>query len=333
MLPIANQPILFYGLKHLARAGIREVGIVLGPLHEEIQETVGDGAALGLHVQYIYQGEPKGLAHAVLCAREFLGEAPFVMYLGDNLLQEGVEQFLRIYEAQHVDAVVGATPVANPQQYGIVELDGDRILSIEEKPAHPRSKLALIGVYLLGPAILPIIEQLTPSKRGELEITEAIWKLASTGGQVVVHPVQGWWKDTGRPEDLLDANELVLRSLPPPAFASHGAIARGASISGNVAIGPGTVIESQVEIIGPVVIGAGGRIGEGSRIGPATSLGDGVVLSATEIHRSIVMDGARIHGPLRLCDSLIGRNVEIQMQGTVDHEISLTIGDAARLRL
>jgi len=332
MLPIANQPILFYGLKHLARAGIRDVGIILGPLHEEIQETVGDGQALGLRVHYIHQGDPKGLAHAVLCAREFLGNDPFVMYLGDNLLQEGVEEFIRIYEAEHADAVVGATPVSNPQQYGIVEVDGDRIRSIEEKPASPRGNLALIGVYLFGPAIHPIVAKLQPSKRGELEITEAIWKLAESGGRVVVHPVRGWWKDTGRPGDLLDANELVLSNLPPTAFTCTGVVARDAALNGSVGVGLGTVIEGNVEVNGPVIIGAGAHIGSGSRIGPATALGDGVVISAAEITRSIVMEGTRIVGPIRLTDSLIGRNVEIQGRKRARREMTAILGDAAQLR-
>jgi glucose-1-phosphate thymidylyltransferase len=333
MLPIANQPILFYGLKHLARAGIRDVGVVLGPLHEEIQETVGDGAALGLRVHYIHQGDPRGLADAVLCSREFLGEDPFVMYLGDNLLQEGVEQFIRLYNTENADAIVGTTAVSHPQQYGIVEVDDSRIVSIEEKPAAPRSNLALIGVYLFGPAIHPIVARLAPSKRGELEITEAIWQLVQSGGRVVVHPVQGWWKDTGRPEDLLEANELVLRSRPASEFALQGAVARGASVTGPVSIGPGTVVETGAEITGPVVIGSGARIGSGTLVGPSTAVGNGVALTAVEIRRSIVMEGARIEGPLRISDSLIGRNVEIHGRGHPEHEISLTLGDAARLRL
>ncbi|HLY77550.1 MAG TPA: sugar phosphate nucleotidyltransferase, partial [Thermoplasmata archaeon] len=222
MIPIANQPILFYGLKHLAQAGIREVGIVLGPLHEGIREAIGNGEAFGLRVTYIHQGDPKGLAHAVLCAREFLGDDPFVMYLGDNLLQEGVTEFIRIFEREHPAAVVGVTTVEAPEHYGIVELEGAEIRSIEEKPSKPKSNQALIGVYLFGPAIHPIIAALTPSGRGELEITEAIWRLHEAGGRVIPHAVSGWWKDTGRPEDLLAANSLVLQSLPSTYFERLG---------------------------------------------------------------------------------------------------------------
>ncbi len=333
MIPIANQPILFYGLKHLARAGIRDVAVVLGPIHEEIRETLGDGSALGLRIEYIHQGDPKGLAHAVLCAREYLGQDPFVMYLGDNLLQEGVEEFVRLHAAEHADAVVGVTTVEDPSRYGIVELDGDRVVSIEEKPASPRSNQALIGVYLFEPTIHPIIARLHPSRRGELEITEAIWKLVQAGGKVLPHRVSGWWKDTGKPEDLLEANELVLRSMPATAFESRGAIARGAALSPPVGLGPGTVVERNVEITGPVVVGAGAHLGEGSRIGPCTAIGNGVRITGAEIRGSIVMDGTLIEGPVRIAHSLIGRNVRVSKASPGGGEVSLTLGDAASVRL
>ncbi|MCI4351779.1 MAG: glucose-1-phosphate thymidylyltransferase [Thermoplasmata archaeon] len=333
MIPIANQPILFYGLKHLAQAGIQEVGIVLGPLHEGIREAIGTGLAFGLRVTYIHQGDPKGLAHAVLCAREFLGNDPFVMYLGDNLLQEGVTEFVRIFERESPDAVVGVTPVEVPQQYGIVELDGDKIRSIEEKPAKPRSNLALIGVYLFTPAIYPIISALTPSGRGELEITEAIWRLHQAGGRIVPYAVRGWWKDTGRPEDLLHANTLVLRSLPPASFDQLGEVSAGAKLRGGVRIGAGTVVDDGVEIEGPVVIGSGARLRAGTRVGPETSVGDGVVLDSVSVRRSIILEGARIEGPLRVVDSLIGRNVAITSRTPLASELTLILGDAAQIRL
>jgi glucose-1-phosphate thymidylyltransferase len=333
MLPIANQPILFYGLQHLARAGVRDVGIVLGPIQEGIREAVGDGSAFGFRVTYIHQGDPKGIAHAVVCARDFLGDEPFVMYLGDNLLQEGVGEFVRAYEASHPDAVVGAMPVAHPEQYGIVELaDGNEIRSIEEKPSHPKSDLALIGVYLFAPTIHPVIAALRPSRRGELEITEAIWNLRQTGGRVLVRRVEGWWKDTGRPEDLLEANELVLGTLPPAAFTREGTVAPGARLQGSIGIGPGTVIEEGVSVTGPVVIGRGVQLRTGSVVGPGTAVGNEVTVEGASIRRSIVLENTRIHGPVRIADSLIGRNVEIRSEGTPEREISLMLGDAARLR-
>ncbi len=333
MLPIANQPVLFYGLKHLAQAGIRDVAVVLGPLHEGIQEAVGDGHTFGLRVRYVHQGDPKGLAHAVLCARPFLQDDPFVMYLGDNLLQEGVSQFVHTYQTEHPEAVVGAAPVSNPRQYGIVELEGERIVSIEEKPPHPRSNLALVGVYLFTAAIHPIIERLGPSSRGELEITEAIWKLHKAGSRVLTRRVTGWWKDTGRPEDLLEANELVLRTSPPEFFRNEGAVSRGAHLRGHVGVGPGSVVEDDVEIDGPVILGKGVRVAGGSRVGASTAIGDSVTLRAASVRRSIILEGSTIEGPLRIADSLIGRNVDIRGAVHSDHEVVLTVGDSARLRL
>ena len=332
MLPIANQPILFYGLKHMAQAGIREVGIILGPLHEGIQEAVADGSSFGLRVTYIHQGDPRGLADAVLCAKEFLGQEPFIMYLGDNLLQEGLDQFIRIFEKERPDAVVGVTPVSAPQQYGIVELDGTSIVSIEEKPRQPKSNLALIGVYLFSPAIHKIVADLKPSARGELEITEAIWRLHESGHRVIPHPVQGWWKDTGRPEDLLEANSLVLQSLPPTYFEHLGAVSRGAKLSGSVRVGPGAVVEDGVEIHGPVVVGAGVRLAGGTRVGPETAIGDGVVLDSVQIRKSIVLEGAQIGGPIRIVNSLVGRNVTIRSRIPLDADLKLVLGDAAQIQ-
>ncbi len=332
MIPIANEPILFYGLRHLARAGIREVGVILGPIQEGIREAIGNGSDFGLEVTYIEQGAPKGLAQAVQCARAFLSDDPFVMYLGDNLLQQGVRPFVDLYEAEHPDAVVGATPVAEPRHYGVLELDGDRIASIEEKPAQPKSNLALIGVYLFTPAIHPIIDQLTPSRRGELEITEAIWQLHRAGRRVRVQRVEGWWKDTGLPGDLLDANDLVLDTLPGSAFLRQGTIDPSAKLIGSVGVGADSVIEGDCEIRGPVLIGRNVRIGRGARIGPRTALGNGSAVEGAEVRRSIVLEGTRIEGPVRVHDSIIGRNVVIRGGSGAPAELTLIVGDAAQIR-
>jgi glucose-1-phosphate thymidylyltransferase len=332
MIPIANQPILFYGLRHLASAGIRDVAVVLGPIEEGIREGVGDGSDFGLNVEYIVQGDPKGLAHAVLCAREFLGTDPFLMYLGDNLLQSGVSQFVDRFRSEKPDAVVGATPVTRPQGYGIVELSGDQIVSIEEKPTHPRSNLALIGVYVFTDAIHPIIANLSPSKRGELEITDAIWRLWKLRGRVSVLPVNGWWKDTGHPEDLLEANELVLRSMPAEAFRVDGVVRPGAYVEGMVGIGPGTIIEPNAKVVGPTILGCDVRVGSGSQIGPFSAVGNRAVVNHASIRRSIVLEGARLDG-ISVSDSLVGRNVEVRSARPIDRELTLTIGDSSRILL
>jgi len=333
MIPIANEPMLFYGLRHFSSAGISEVGVVVGPLHEGIREAVGDGSSFGLKVTYVHQGDPKGLAHAVLCAREFLGDEPFVMYLGDNLLQEGVLPFVERFQAGAVDAVIGVTPVANPSSYGVVELDGDRIVSIVEKPDAPRSDLALIGVYLFSPAIHPIIQELQPSRRGELEITDAIWRLHQQGKSIAVRRVSGWWKDTGKPGDLLEANDLVLTTRPPEYFEVSGTVSAGAQVSGPVRLGRKSFVGPSVRINGPVVIGDGVRIEGPARIGPRTSVGDRCVIHGATIERAVVMEAAEVSGPVQLTNSIVGRTARIRAAGARTVRLSCILGDATQIRL
>lgn len=334
MIPIANEPMLFHGLRHLAEGGIREVGIVLGPLHEGIEEAVGDGSAFGLKVTYIHQGEPKGLAHAVLCAQAFLAEDPFVMYLGDNLLQEGTRAFVRQFVSSTADAVVGVTPVENPSSYGVAEVEGDRLVSVVEKPPAPRSNLALIGVYVFSARIHEIIQRLSPSRRGELEITDAIWNLHLAGGKVAVRRVEGWWKDTGRPQDLLEANDLVLRSLRPAKLVNQGSVAKGARISGAVQIARGSFVASTARIDGPVVIGTDVRIEAGARVGPGVAVGNRSVIGRKGVvRRAILMEGAEIEGPVGLTDSIIGRDSRIHVEGERRVELSCVLGDSSQLRL
>ena len=330
MIPIANQPILFYGLKHLAKAGVRDVAIVLGPIHEGIRESVGDGSAFGLSVQYIHQGDPKGLAHAVLCAKEFLADDPFLMYLGDNLLQSGVGQYLQRYALDQPDAVVGASHVLRPEGYGVVELLDGKIVSIEEKPAHPRSNLALIGVYLFTPSIHPIIAGLSPSRRGELEITDAIWRLWKERGHVSVLTVDGWWKDTGHPDDLLEANELILRTMPRDQLTVEGTIEPGAVIDGTVGIGPGSLVEKGARVIGPTILGAGVRVGGDTEVGPYAAIGNRASIQHSTVRRSILLEGASLQG-VSLVNSLVGRNVEIRSNPAMVRKVTLTIGDSSRI--
>jgi glucose-1-phosphate thymidylyltransferase len=332
MIPIANEPMLFYGLRHLAAVGITDVAVILGPLHEGIPDAIGDGHAFGLRVTYIHQGEPKGLAHAVLCAQEFLGDQPFVMYLGDNLLQDGARPLVERFVADSPDAVIGVTPVQNPSSYGVVELDGDRIVSIMEKPPNPKSNLALIGVYLFTPKIHPIIAGLTPSARGELEITEAIWRLHRAGGRLAVQRVQGWWKDTGRPEDLLEANQKVLYHMRAEQFPVEGTVAAGATISGRVGLGPGSFVGPGAHVEGPTVIGSETRIESGAYVGPGTAVGNRCVVRQSSVHRCILMDSCEVEGPIELADSILGRFARIRT--SQEHSIRLTciLGDSTQLR-
>jgi glucose-1-phosphate thymidylyltransferase len=331
MIPIANQPMLFHGLRHLAAGGIREVAIVLGPLHEGIPEAIRDGSDFDLEVTYIHQGEPKGLAHAVACARDFLAEDPFVMYLGDNLLQEGIRPFVERFHQSPLDAVIGATPVQHPSSYGVVELDGDRIVSITEKPRNPKSNLALIGVYLFTPKIHPVIADLKPSARGELEITEAIWNLNQRGGRIAVRRVDGWWKDTGRPEDLLEANQRVLYGMAPTSFGVEGRVEEGARLMGPVSIGGGSSIGPDVQIDGPVVIGSEVKIDGASHIGPGTAVGSRSTIHQASVQRSILMESAQLEGPFQLVDSIVGRFARIRASQDRGLRLSCVLGDSTQL--
>ncbi|MEM3526392.1 MAG: glucose-1-phosphate thymidylyltransferase, partial [Candidatus Jordarchaeaceae archaeon] len=275
MLPVANKPIITYGLEHLINAGIRDIGIILGPIKEGVRELIGDGSKFGIRVTYIEQNEPKGLAHAVKISRDFLGDEPFVMYLGDNLLKNGINPLLEDFKNTNPEAVIAVAKVKEPQRFGIVEMENGRIVRLVEKPKFPKSDLALVGVYLFRPSIFEAIEKIKPSWRNELEITDAIQELVNKNYDIHVHFVSGWWKDTGKPEDLLEANQLVLSDLKPE---NKGEIHSSVIIQGNVSIGAGTVIKEGCCLRGPVMIGERCKIGPNTYIGPYTSIGDDVTI-------------------------------------------------------
>jgi glucose-1-phosphate thymidylyltransferase len=331
MIPIANQPMIFYALRNLADAGVRDVAVILGPQYEAIPEAVGDGSAFGLRVTYVHQGEPRGLAHAVTCAKEFLGDEPFVMHLGDNLLQAGARPLVERFQREAVEAVIAITPVQHPNIYGVVEMEGERIVSLMEKPVNPRSNLALVGVYVFTPSIFPIIEGLHPSSRGELEITEAIWRLLQQGGRVAVERVAGWWKDTGRPEDLLEANHRVLYGMTHDAFRIAGKVLDGGTVTGPVELGAGSIIGRGARVDGPVVIGSETRIEAGAHVGPGTSIGNRCVVRQAEIQRSIIMDSAEIEGRFDLVDSIVGRFARVRTSQEREIRLSCILGDSTQL--
>ncbi len=332
MLPIANEPMLFYALRDLAAIGVREVAIVLGPLREGIREAVGDGRSFGLRVSYLLQEEPRGIADAVRRAREFIGEEPCVVYLGDNLLESGAGPLVRRFERGGYAAVVGAAPVDDPRRYGVIELEGERIVSLAEKPAEPRSSLALVGVYVLDAGIFPILDRLTPSARGELEITEALDGLLHSGAPVGVERIRGFWKDTGRPEDYLAANREVLARRPPSYFTLPSPPLPPGILRGPVRIGNGSSVDPTARIEGPTVLGAGVVVGPGSLIGPYCSIGDGARISGARLRESILMDRARVEGPVELRMSILGRDSQVEAGPRPIGPISLIVGDAARLR-
>src|SRR3954463_11294500 len=307
LVPVANRPVLFYGIDAMAQAGITEIGIIIAPeTGEEIQAVAGDGSAFGVEITYILQDEPAGLAHAVLTAEPFLGDSPFVMYLGDNLLQGGIDDLVAAFRTNAPDALILLTPVPDPEHYGVAELDGERVVALAEKPPEPRTNLALVGVYMFTPMIHDAARAIEPSARGELEITDAIQHLVDTGKRVEPHVVQGWWKDTGRLDDMLEANRLILDRMPPRVDGEPIAW----QVEGRVVIEPGAVLE-RATVRGPAIIGAGARLTD-CYIGPYTAIGDDCTVERAEVEHSILLAGSSVKNlDGRMESSLLGRNVAI----------------------
>jgi glucose-1-phosphate thymidylyltransferase len=269
LVPVANKPVLFYGIEALVGAGIRDIGIIVGDTRDEIREAAGDGSRWGpgVRVTYIEQPAPLGLAHAVLIAEPFLRGEPFVMYLGDNILKSGIISLVREFEERRPNALILLTPVPNPQMFGVAELSDNKVVRLVEKPKEPASNLALVGVYMFDAHIFEAVKAIRPSWRNELEITDAIQYLVEKGYVVQPHLVTGWWKDTGKIEDILEANRLILETIEG---AVEGAVDEASKVSGAVVIEAGAVVRAST-IRGPAIIGAGTEITD-SYIGPFTSI-------------------------------------------------------------
>ena len=329
LVPVANKPVLFYGLEAIRDAGITEVGIVVGDTEPAIREAVGDGSAFGLKVSYLRQDAPRGLAHAVLVARDFLGDDDFVMYLGDNFIVGGIAGLVDEFRSGRPDAQIMLTSVPDPRQFGVAELDpAGEVVALEEKPREPKSDLALVGVYIFTPAVHEAVAKLEPSWRGELEITEAIQWLIDHGRKVRSTTITGYWKDTGNVADMLEVNRMVLEGLEP---ACAGEVDAATELIGRVAIGSGARITG-CRIVGPVVIGAGTRVSE-SYIGPFTSVERDCVIADSEIEYSIVLRGASIKGVGRIEASLIGHEVEVTPAPRVPKAHRLVLGDHSKVQI
>jgi glucose-1-phosphate thymidylyltransferase len=307
LVPVANKPVLFYALEALAGAGIREIGMVVGDTRAEIRAAVGDGSAWGVRVTYIEQDAPRGLAHAVLISEQFIGNDPFVMYLGDNLLNKGITRFVDQFTTERPAAQILLARVPDPQMFGVAELANGRVVRLVEKPAEPKSDLALVGVYMFSPAVFESVKRIKPSFRNELEITDAIQDLIDRDLEVRPHIVDGWWKDTGKLEDMLEANRLILDTIERRIDGSVDAESR---VEGKVVIEPGALVERSV-IRGPVIIGADAKIVH-AYVGPFTSIMRNAEIRESEIEHSIVLEGSVISDLAnRVEDSLIGKNVRI----------------------
>jgi glucose-1-phosphate thymidylyltransferase len=323
LVPVANKPVLFYGIEAMAAAGICDLGIVVGETHEEIRAAVGDGSRFGCRVTYIMQPDPLGLAHAVKISQSFLKDDPFVMYLGDNLLAHGIQSLATEFQQHKPTAQILLAHVPNPSQFGVAELVDGKVVRLEEKPKEPRSDLALVGVYMFTPPIFEAVNAIKPSGRGELEITDAIQYLIDKGFTVSPHIVSGWWKDTGKLDDMLEANRLILDTLERRI---EGTVSGQSQIDGKVVIEKGAVVEDSM-VRGPVIIGAGARIVR-AYVGPFTSIDAGVTIRDSEIEHSIVLAGSEVLDlKARVEDSLIGRNCHIHRRPIMPRALRFMIGD------
>jgi glucose-1-phosphate thymidylyltransferase len=329
LVPVANKPVLFYGIEAMAAAGITEVGIIIAPeTGGEIRAAAGDGERFGVKITYIEQDAPLGLAHAVLTAEPFIGQDPFVMYLGDNLLRDGITNLVEEFRTNEPDALILLTPVDDPEQYGVAELEGDRVTRLVEKPKDPPSNLALVGVYMFTPKIFDAGKAIKPSGRGELEITDAIQHLVDSGLRVDSHVVHGWWKDTGQVQDMLDANRLILDEVEE----EHNGTETDSRVEGRVYVSEGAVVERS-NIRGPAIIGRGARITD-AYVGPYTAIGDDCVVDNSEIEHSIVLAGSAIRDlPGRVEASLIGRGVSISRTEALPRVFRFVVGDGSDITI
>jgi glucose-1-phosphate thymidylyltransferase len=330
LVPVANKPVLFYGIEAMAQAGINEIGIIIAPeTGDEIRAAAGDGSQFGVSITYIVQDAPSGLAHAVLTAEPFLRDSPFVMYLGDNLLQGGIDDLVAAFRSGRPDALILLTPVSDPQSYGIAELDGSgAVVRLVEKPREPRSDLALVGVYMFTAGIHDAARAIEPSARGELEITDAIQHLVDNGRRVEPHIVKGWWKDTGQLEDMLAANRLVLDTIEARV---EGELVES-QVDGRVVVEPGAVLERSA-VRGPAVIGAGARLSD-CYVGPYTAIGEGCTIERAEVEHSILLAGASVRGlEGRMESSLLGRNVTIGRDTRQPRAYRFLVGDQSEISI
>lgn len=329
LVPVANKPILFYGIEAIRDAGITDIGIVVGDTASEIQAAVGDGSRFGVRVTYIRQEAPLGLAHAVGISRDFIDGDRFVVYLGDNLIIDGIRSFVAQFEAMKPNCQILLAHVPNPQSFGVAELDGEKVIRLVEKPKQPKTDLALVGVYMFDHNIFEACDSIKPSWRGELEITDAIQYLIEKGLDVRSQIISGWWKDTGKLEDILEANRMLLERIEK---SIAGDVDEKSRIEGRVVVGEGTQVRNSI-LRGPLIIGKDSKIVD-SYIGPFTSISDSCEIRGSEIEHSIILENSRItlvDG--RIDGSLVGKNVVIERHGNLPRVYRFMVGDSSSIEL
>ncbi len=325
LVPVANKPILFYTIEAVREAGITDVGIIVGDTHEEIKAACGDGSQWGVKITYIKQDEPLGLAHAVKIAEDYIAGDTFVMYLGDNLIRDGITDLVERFKEETPNSQILLAHVPNPCSFGVAELDGDRIVRLVEKPKEPKSDLALVGVYMFDSTVFEAVNAIKPSWRGELEITDAIQYLVDTNRRVNAHIIRGWWKDTGKRDDMLEANRIVLEDIETLV---EGEVDQQSVIHGRVRIGEGSTVTGST-IRGPAVIGRNCRVLD-AYIGPFTSINDNTIIERSEIEHSIILEDCVIEDLQgRMVDSLLGRGVRVTRSDLKPRAYRFMLGDSS----
>jgi glucose-1-phosphate thymidylyltransferase len=332
LIPVANKPISQYVLEDLRNSGITEIAIIIGGVNsEKVKEHYQDGTKFGVKIQYLQQDEPRGIAHAVNLCKDYVNGTPFIVYLGDNLLKGGIKNHVGAFKKLNYDAMILLCQVKNPQRFGVAKFDEKgRLMQLIEKPKEPPSNYALTGIYFFKPVIFDMIKQLKPSWRGELEITDAIQMLLERGYNVGYQTVQGWWKDTGTPEDILEANRLVLDELKT---AIQGKVENDRSVQGRVAIGQNSIVKENALIRGPAIIGENTTIAPNVYIGPYTSIGNNCTIEKGEIENSIVMDNCTININDRIIDSIIAPHSKITSSTNTPHGKRFILGERTSIEL
>jgi len=330
LIPVANKPVIHYAIEAMKESGIKEIGFVVSENRAELEPALGNGKKWGMKFEYVMQEKPRGIAHAVLCAEDYVGKEDFVLYLGDNLLERGIKELVDDFRRAKPNSAISLIPVKEPRHFGVAVVKGDSIISLEEKPKKPKSNLAIVGVYIFDSNVFKAAKRIKPSGRGELEITDTISELVRMGLNVKPHLVQGWWRDTGQKSDMIEANQAVLDSI---AADIKGKVDEVSLIEGRVVIDKGAEVTGS-RIRGPVVIGSKAKI-INSFIGPYTSIGDDVTVENSSIENSIVMSGTRISDVSRRIESsLIGNKAVIEGADiTASASISVTIGDLCRIEV
>ncbi len=325
LVPVANKPILFYTIEAVREAGVTDVGIIVGDTHEEIKAACGDGSQWGVKITYIKQNEPLGLAHAVKIAEDYIAGDTFVMYLGDNLIRDGITGLVERFKEETPNSQILLAHVPDPRSFGVAELDGDRIVRLVEKPKEPKSDLALVGVYMFDSTVFEAVNAIKPSWRGELEITDAIQYLVDTNRRVNAHIIRGWWKDTGKRDDMLEANRIVLEDIETLV---EGEVDQQSVIHGRVRIGEGSTVTGST-IRGPAVIGRNCRVVD-AYVGPFTSINDNTIIERSEIEHSIILEDCVIEDLQgRMVDSLLGRRVRVTRSGLKPRAYRFMLGDSS----